>query len=419
MFLPNRYKYLLSIAIVIFLASCAVKQSIQYDYTYLYDDSQKLIKPSFKVFHQSSDSSTLYFEIKSDDILYGKLGGDTTLTARILCKYILYDAQGKSILDSATVPFFNYNQNAASQLLQSYVKFAVSVGNKLPLEVRFRDEYRDLNVVNYLWVDKRENGNSQYYLLKDNKKVLFEDRIYQQDSVQLYKSSLMPEGTYDIRYANNDFRMAAPPFSREDIIQETTNIDSMHKFVFVDDSLQLFNWAKINEIKPSVGEYDAFYFYHYYEGFPQITDYDQMIDPLRYISTSVEFKRLKDAKDKKKEVDAFWIKMAGSENKAKKMIKEYYRRVILANKEFSTYREGWKSDRGIIYIVYGKPTTIYKSLDREKWIYGEEHNLLSISFEFNRLNHLMGDNYFQMIRKEEYKSNWYRMVDSWRQGKIY
>ncbi len=417
MFSPKGVKLIYFILILSFFSACSVQQSSRYDYRYLYDESQKLIKPSFKIFHHSEDSSTLFFEINSNDILYGKLGRDTVLSARILGKYILYDEEGEKIIDSATVSFFNSNEHNESYSLQSFFKIAVPQGKAMPLEVRFRDEYRDLNVVNYLWIDKRKNGNPQFYLLKDQEKVLFNDRIEQEDSVQLYKSPLLPEGPYLLKYSSTSFEMTSPPFSSNSLVETHIDIDSSQEVYFIKDSLQLTNFSTHNGIQPLNGDFETYYIHHYYRGFPELTQHEQMLEPLRYISTNQEYNALIEAIDKKEAVDAFWLKVGGSETSAKKMLKEFYQRVITANRFFSDYKEGWKTDRGIIYIVYGKPNTVYKTLNMERWVYGDESSLLSISFEFYNRKHEFGENYFQMIRSEEYKNNWYRMVDNWRQSR--
>jgi len=40
------------------------------------------------------------------------------------------------------------------------------------------------------------------------------------------------------------------------------------------------------------------------------------------------------------------------------MKEEYYRRIEYANAHFSVVSPGWKSDRGRIYILYGRPDEI-------------------------------------------------------------
>jgi hypothetical protein len=113
------------------------------------------------------------------------------------------------------------------------------------------------------------------------------------------------------------------------------------------------------------------------------------------------------------------MKLGKEPERAQKMIREYYRRVELSNRWFTSYKAGWKTDRGIIFIVYGEPTTIYKSINSETWVYGEENNILSIKFNFNLMDNPMSENDYELKRNSDWKNNWYRAVDSWRQAKIY
>jgi GWxTD domain-containing protein len=91
----------------------------------------------------------------------------------------------------------------------------------------------------------------------------------------------------------------------------------------------------------------------------------ELIDPIRYISTSTEYKNLKAAVNPKKGLDAFWLKLGKNEENSKELLKKYYRRIETANQFFTSYKEGWKTDRGIIYIIYGVPNSIRKNEDQE------------------------------------------------------
>src|SRR5690606_7455042 len=165
-------------------------------------------------------------------------------------------------------------------------------------------------------------------------------------------------------------------------------------------------------------ENQGFYLYHFRDGFPFISNAEQMIEPLRYISTNEEFIKLEDASNKKKAVDEYWLQLAGNEERAREAMTAFYGRLEKSNKYFSTNREGWKTDRGIIYIIYGLPTTIYKTPTFESWIYGEETNVLSLHFKFRKVENPMSNNDFKLIRDIDMKPSWYRAVDSWRQGRV-
>lgn len=415
-----KIKYTLGVIYsLLLLIGCSVKQTNRYDYTYLYDAEQKVIKPSFKVFHHNQDSSTLFFELESENILFGKLANDSTLTARILCKYKVYQAESNAILDSSTLAFHSYGENSSLNKLQASFTFPLASGDLYPMEIRFRDQYRDLNVVYYLWLDKRDNGNEQYYLLRNGEDILMEMQANKVDDLMLEKSPLLADGLYQLNYSNTQYKMTPPPFADASDSKPLT-VDSSEQLIFVNNKLQLKQWSSVNQLICKGEEnYLPFYFYDYYPAFPEISELSQMVEPLRYITTSKEYEQLNKAVNLKQEIDNFWLKIGGSTEKAEKMLRLYYKRVEMANKKFTSYKEGWKTDRGIIFIVYGQPTSIYKGLNTETWIYGEENHILSIKFEFNRKADARTNNHFELVRNPDYKNNWYRAVDMWRQGKIY
>jgi hypothetical protein len=80
---------------------------------------------------------------------------------------------------------------------------------------------------------------------------------------------------------------------------------------------------------------------------------------------------------------------------------------------------GWKTDMGLVHIVYGNPKKIYHGDNHETWLYGEEDNLNSLSFTFYRKENVLSDNHFELRRDLIYKTSWERAITSWRNGKIY
>ena len=405
------------------LISCySSKTAYNYDYTFIYDESQKLIKPNFKVFHHTKDSSLLYYQLNSTNVLYGKeLSTDTLLKANIWVKFKLYESfKREKIIDSATLKLVNYGINENNKILQGKLSFKAPMGLRGILEIKFRDENKDLNVIYEEIVDKRANYNDQFFLLSANKKILITPIVNQEDKVTLEKSPMLPQDTFEVQLSDYKQGMTPPPFADQKDIIEPFQLDSFYTVVFQNNSIQLTEFKHSNRILPIHAKTeDCFYYYNFYPQYPYITEVTYMQEPIRYISTSNEYKKVLNAVNTKKAIDAFWLKLGKDELKTKKMIAEYYSRVELSNQYFTSYREGWKTDRGIIYIVYGKPTTIYKTAGKERWIYGEENNILSVQFEFLKSGDLRSNNAYELIRNGDYKNNWYRAVDLWRQGKVY
>lgn len=407
-----------SLLLIVLISACYSGSNVsQPDYTYLYNPEQRLIKPDLKIYHHSNDSSTLFFRMKVDDILYSKMMGDDSLTTRLLVKYKVFDYEKKELmLDSATIGLIDLGQNKKIEFLQAKLVVYMPIGKLYRLRIYFRDEYKDLNTVYEQLYDKRLNGNQEFYLLKQDGKIIYNAVASEKKEVIVYKSPLIQCTKFDLDSANHQFKMTPPPFVT-DAGQQQINF-SYRSNVEIKDSIAIDNIGRLNRLIPADSQLLRLHFFYFQKGYPYITKLDQMVEPIRYISTTAEYKRIKNSLNLKKEIDQFWLKLGKDESTAKALIREYYKRVELANAYFSSYREGWKSDRGIIFIVYGQPNTIYKDLNSESWIYGEENNILSVKFTFRKIRSEESDNIFMLLRNEDYKSNWYRAVDDWRQARI-
>ncbi len=111
-------------------------------------------------------------------------------------------------------------------------------------------------------------------------------------------------------------------------------------------------------------------------------------EDVAYIITAEEkraFMLLKSDEQRERFIEAFWRhrdpQPATDENEYRA---EYYGRFAYANQNFAFGdAAGWKTDRGRIYITYGKPDEVQKSSSGEVWIYNRLPGLGSnIKFEF-------------------------------------
>ncbi len=93
-----------------------------------------------------------------------------------------------------------------------------------------------------------------------------------------------------------------------------------------------------------------------------------------YIITPEEkraFLGLKSNEEREQFIEQFWQRRdpnpATSENEYQA---EYYARIAYANENFAFGEtQGWRTDRGRIYITYGRPDKVEKSSSGEVWIY--------------------------------------------------
>jgi GWxTD domain-containing protein len=152
------------------------------------------------------------------------------------------------------------------------------------------------------------------------------------------------------------------------------------------------------------------------EHYPRLVKMEDIFEPIIYLSTLEELNKLKSATNKKEAFESYWLKIAKSEEKARKLIRWYYQRIEDANGFFTTYKEGWKTDMGLIYIFFGAPDEVYNNGFSEKWNYSKKDELPAISFNFIRLKNAFSSKHYILERSYDYKSSWYRRVDMFRKG---
>lgn len=110
-----------------------------------------------------------------------------------------------------------------------------------------------------------------------------------------------------------------------------------------------------------------------------IKDLDKAIEQMIYIGNTADIEHIRAGSAYESKLDrflAFWKKKDHNPvTPDNEIFNEYYRRVEYANKTFSNYADGWKSDMGMVYIILGAPNNVdrhpfdYNSKPYEIWEY--------------------------------------------------
>ena len=154
------------------------------------------------------------------------------------------------------------------------------------------------------------------------------------------------------------------------------------------------------------------------EAFPELKEASELIAPLRFIASRSEFQKLTSAEHPKRALDAFWLACGESPEAARDLLNTFYERVEEANLSFSGLVEGWRTDRGMIHIVFGVPQRVRRDARNEYWIYGEEGTANALTFHFRRKAHAFDGNAFELQRSIQFRSVWDRGVSNWRNGRV-
>ncbi|MBN1155445.1 GWxTD domain-containing protein [candidate division KSB1 bacterium] len=114
-----------------------------------------------------------------------------------------------------------------------------------------------------------------------------------------------------------------------------------------------------------------------------IVDIKKATEQLKYIATKKEIDIIKKAakSDRLKEFEKFWNKKDPTPGTARNELMDvYYGRIDYSNKNFGGFREGWKSDMGMIYIIFGPPNDI----ERHPFERGDKPSEIWYYYNLNR-----------------------------------
>jgi len=257
-----------------------------------------------------------------------------------------------------------------------------------------------------------------YYLLYENDNIN-NDNIIHVNTLIGIENKYAKKKKLIAEYFNNNFEIAPPPHASNSrkLLTNLLKYDSTFALNFNEANNRFeFNPTKTGIYKIYLNEEENLYLslFCFAENYPAISNVNEMLNSIRYITSKKEFEQIQQTEEIKNKIDTFWIENTGNKERAREMIKKYYTGVQNANRLFTSYYEGWKTDRGMIYIVLGAPHIVYKSINSETWIYGNEKSLNSMNFTFNKVENPFSDNDFELFRLPIYANYWFVNIDTWR-----
>jgi len=217
-----------------------------------------------------------------------------------------------------------------------------------------------------------------------------------------------------VSYYNDKFPAATPTFSttmgrvspgiRADSIFMLTSPDSAR---FTQEGLYL--------IQADTTQAEGISF-RIQNDYPKLAKIENLADPLIYVCNRQEHDRLKSVKGDKKAFDRIVMGIIGDTERAKKFMRSYFKRVELANQFFTSYKEGWKTDRGMIYIIFGLPDEVFRFSDREVWSYKNDE--YTVTFDFTKSPSVFDPDNYVLVRDKKYEKTLYEVIDLWRSARF-
>ncbi|MCB9186618.1 MAG: GWxTD domain-containing protein [Flavobacteriales bacterium] len=408
----------LFLVVLIMASGCYTERISNQNLSYLYDRDASFLHPEFNILHKDDSVTELHFRINSNELLYLQHPESKFYSAFFRIRYEVYtQLESKLLIDSSVVLFADSNLVMDGKTISGILTMKPSQVKQALLKIDLVDLRRNSHVRRYYQIDRENPSCRQFFTLRlaDSGYPLSRSYVKNDEVVILSHSSGAKSAK--VRFYHREFPLPKPPFSVENPKVFDYEADS----IFTMQLDRPFNFRRegFYHIQLSDSTKHGFTLYRYKESFPEVKTVQDLIEPLRFINSNSEYKTLTDADFPKAEVDRFWLKLAGNQDRAKLLIQKFYSRVEDSNEFFTSYTEGWRTDRGLIYLIFGPPNIIYKNSASEHWIYGEEDNASSLGLTFYKVENPFSDNDFRLDRSPIYKSSWYSAVDMWRQGRVY
>ncbi|MFM7078829.1 MAG: GWxTD domain-containing protein [Bacteroidota bacterium] len=387
---------------------------------YRYSSGLSFAFPSYHAIAMSGDSMKLLFEVSADELLF--VNNDSLATASFSISYIIYkDEETKSVIDSGVTYYTHAKMEGNDGRVRGvFVFFAPDSSNHV-MRVDFSDQNRRQSVTDFVYLDRTGIQPESKFMLVDvaSNTPLIRNNNDRELAIRItHQGGGNPKPVY-MRYFKGRYPIADPPFS--DNPQKVLSYAADETYLVGPDEVDpiVLSAPGIYHFQYDTLVSEGYSFFIFNEDFPRLTNISGLIESVRYLTTKEEFAHINSSKNIRAAIDEFWLSKAGNRERARELIKAYYTRVQTANRLFSSYMEGWKTDRGLIYVIFGSPGTVYRSTDTETWLYSQTTGQPTLSFVFEKKRNPFTPNDYMLRRSSYFDIPWYRAVETWRDGRIY
>lgn len=418
----QRVLFYLNVFILIAIGSCSVpKKSVQKTMqSVIYKPSVNIVRPEFKVFHISDSLSQIWIKIGVNDLVFNKANPENKLLAKVRIKCYLFETPKDSIikLSDSLIIYKDIPWQNSKKMILLPIGVPAKTGNNYLAKIEIYDQLKELGTQSFIFLNKQNKCNSQNFLVSNinTDEPVINYQVLPCDSFRI-KSTLALSKLY-VSYIKQKDTASFPNLST-----------GMPSLKLQPDSTWIIRYNKkmalsfpqkgLYHIKPDTTSDSGFYLTNFGADFPEINNLEEMIYPLTYITTPEELKAIKENDNVKIAMDNFWLRLSKNTEVSREQIRIYYNRVKYANIYFTSFKEGWKTDRGMIYVIFGPPDNVKKTPITETWIYRIPQTRNPLIIVFNKKTSDFCDNDFNLKYSDQLVSYWHQAISAWRKGEAF
>ena len=389
----------------------------------IYNPYIATLHPNYHIFRKDEKTSIVVAKIYRSEILFNNANTEKTQKGKIHFSLNLYKIEegNRQLVDTLNF-LYEVESKTYEKVFFAYLPFKTEADANYSLHIIYSDLLKQKFAISYIDIANATKNTGQNYLTTSyNQSYPTFKQYFNSGEYFKIKENILQDTTMFVEYFTYKYPLPRPPASitKPDLpkaVADTVHVlKNLNNLTFMQQEQGMYRYTKDTT---SHNGLTLFTFAN--KEYPRIKTSNEMLLPLQYIISAKEYKKLTHVTNKKLALDKFWLSLCkGDEEKARQLIKIFYTRVMFANNYFLSYTEGWRTDRGMIYIIYGPPKIIQKNFKKEKWIYGSSRNSQSLAFTFYKRDHQFSNNHFELSRNNIYSSSWRKAVKTWRAGAAY
>ena len=417
------------------LTSCYVSQTQETDtkdLSYIYNPARNIFNPDVTLFNENESTTLLSISLRRNESYFSEANPSGAPVASLLLSVRLFDVTlGGSLADTASI---RYELNRADIGDEYVFKVPLTAfdGKSYTTEIKIVDLVRQRTVHTFVDFDRTGPNCALNYRIRDHfsRQELY-NYVVKRDQFINVQTSQPGIDTLWLFYYRPVKAIPPPPSTVLPEVTVSDKPDAIIPLAYSDTLPMMLPREGIYLLSTDSLVREGLTLFNFGADFPTMTSPETLIPPMAYIASKEEIDSMLSAEKPKLALDNFWLSRTNSIERSKELIRIYYNRTLFANFYFTSYKEGWLTDRGMVYIVYGPPDKVYKNYEGESWGYlkapvksswGERYSSSQdnyLWFNFKRQKNVFTGNDFVLNRAGTPVSYWDIAVSRWREGKVF
>lgn len=421
------------VTLTVLMTSCAVTQNVTdtKDMSYIYNPAKSVYTPFITVYNEDSETSVMNISILRGELYFTEANAEGVPMASVLVSVRLFDnTLGGVLADTATYKYDIKREDIGGEYALR-IPLTTHDGGSYTTEIKIVDLIRQRTQQMFVDFERTGRYSGLNYKIRDHfsNNEIFSHVLRRDQYINVMAPSLRPDTLWLFYYKS----VTALPPAPSTILPEVTvapEPEAIIPLAYSDTLPMMFPNEGIYLISVDSLVREGLVLYNFGPDHPTMTSPETMIPPLAYLATPEEMEEMLTAGKPKLALDKFWLDRTGSIERSKELIRIYYNRTLFSNFYFTSYKAGWLTDRGMIYIMYGPPDKVYKNAEGESWGYkkpavksrwGSRYTMEDqyLWFNFRKQKSLFSDNDFVLNRAGTPVSYWDIAVARWREGKVF